>query len=498
MDTTRAYARRKLEESEELSTAHRQHARYVCEVLLSPADSVSDMRVPSESDIDDVRTALRWSFGSGGDVSLGIDIASFAAPLWLSRALLSECREWLAKAAAAAGDLAPQQELRLQISHAASELFTRGFTDGTEIAWKLTLERAKAIGDFPAQFHSHLVLWGGSIRAAQYQDALDIAQECAQLANVTGDPGAMAMGEWMLGHSLHHVACFDDSRLCLTKYFSLETESAHLASIRATGYDRHVDASAMLSSTLWILGYPDQAKIWGERSVADARASGLSIPVGLAMSWACLNTYLSETDISTIEQDSVALLEQGRTHSIDSDSGFGLCIMGLCQGLRGQFDKATPLISEGLRLLKKARMEAFSVLVLAHTCELAIKLGRPDEALNWMTELQNKDKNHEHWCFSEVLRIRGLLAELKGNHGSANTHYVQAIDLAHRQRALAWELRAALNLSVLLQKQGQHDEAFGVLNPVYKKFQEGFATRDLIEVKDRIAQIRAQASLPAM
>ncbi len=489
LDTTRAYARTKLEDSGDSTAVYGQYACYVREMLRAATDARSDLRAPSDGDIDDVRAALRWAFGPGGDVSLGIDIAACAAPWWLGRALLSECRDWLAKAAAAAGIMAPQQELRLQIAHAAAELFSRGFTNETQATWQRTLERARAIEDVPAQFQSHLVLWGSRKRAAQYQEALDTAQECADLAKATADPGGLAMGEWMLGRSLHHVGRFDESRLRLGRYFSLETESAYLASIRATGYDRRVDASAVLSSTLWILGYPGDAGVWAKRAVAYALASGLSMPLGVAMSWVCLNTYLSATDIGEIERDSVALLEQGRAHSIDSDSGFGLCLIGFCRALRGQFDKATPLISEGLGLLAQAHMEAFSVLVLAHTCEHAIKLKRVDEAMRWMVELQNKDKNYEHWCSSEVLRVRGLLAELKGDHASARKHFTLAIDLARQQQALAWELRAALSLSTLLQKQGRGAAALSILEPVYKRFQDGTATRDLASAKDLIAQI---------
>lgn len=462
LDATRAYARRKLEETHELMAVHRLHALYVREMIRPATDTRSEARAVSNSDIDNVRAALRWSLGPTGDVSLGVDIAAYAAPLWLGRALLSECRDWLAKAAAAAGTMAPQQELWLQIAHAAAELFSRGFTHETEATWEKTLARARAIGDLPAQFQSHLVLWGSRKRAAEYQESLDTAQACADLAVSSGDKSAIAMGEWMIGHSLHHVGRFEESQQRLLRYFSLETQSAHRASIRATGYDRHVDASALLSSTLWILGYPDQAEVWAERAVADALASGLSMPVGVAMAWGCLNTYLSRADIGEIERDAAAFLEQGRGHAIDSDIGFGLCVTGLCLTLRGEFDRGTPLISEGIVLLSKARMEAFSTLVVAHTCEHAIALKRSEDATRWMIELQSKDRNDEHWCFAEVLRVRGLLAELKGDHGAAKRHFAEAIGLARRQRALGWELRAALSLSALLQKQGFDEDALTV------------------------------------
>jgi predicted ATPase len=55
--------------------------------------------------------------------------------------------------------------------------------------------------------------------------------------------------------------------------------------------------------------------------------------------------------------------------------------------------------------------------------------------------------------------------------------------MARCQRAKAWELRAALSLSRLWQRQGKREEARGLLAPIYHWFTEGFDTADLQAAK---------------
>lgn len=497
LDTTRAYARKKLEDAGERQSLARRHALYCYDLLRSTAgDEVAgDKPTASAADIDDIRAALQWAFESAdGDELVGADIAASSAPLWLSKALLAECRKWLAKAArlvdstSAPGD----QQLRIQISLAATELFTSGITKETLSAWNKTLARAKAVGDAPAQLLSYLILWGGEVRAAQYSEALATAEKCAAVAEAAGDAGSLAQGEWMIGHSKHCVGRFNESRARLEMYLQIETQAARLASIRATGFDRRVDALSVLSNTLWILGRPDQARAGGERAVVEARSLGFAIATGLAMECAGLNTYLCEPDLDVIEREMVDLLEHGRTHSIMSNSGLALAVMGLVQAKRGQFDAGTRMIAEGLQVLAGASLETFSMLVRAHACEAAINASRLDEAQHWQTELDTKDPNPEHWCSAEILRVRGLLAQARGDEIGAAEHLSNAIALARRQEALSWELRSAVCLSRLRATQNHPAEALMILDPVFARFREGHCTSDLITARLIIDELNAR------
>jgi len=55
--------------------------------------------------------------------------------------------------------------------------------------------------------------------------------------------------------------------------------------------------------------------------------------------------------------------------------------------------------------------------------------------------------------------------------------------VARHQQAKSWELRVALSLSRLWQRQGKRIEARELLVPIYDWFTEGFDTADLQEAK---------------
>ena len=502
LDATRTYAARKLEEAVEVETARRRHAHYYCELLrATAADEVAPEKpTASTVDLDDVRAALQWSLDDGGDELLGADIAAYSAPLWLGGALLAEGRAWMAKAAAACddtGETTNPQQLRIQVAIATTELFTRGFTPASIAAWNRTLERAAALGDMPAQLLAYLALWAGEIRAAEYAQALNTAERCAALVSNAPDPSVRAMGEWLLGHSKHHVGLFEDTRAHLERYLALETEAARRATTKATGYDRQVDAKSVLSHALWVLGKPDQARIWSERAVADARALGFAIPVGLALLWSVLTAHLSEPDVDKVEHEAVELLEQGRASSIDSDAGFALCVMGLCQARRGQYEAGAPLVTEGLRLLTLAKMEAFSALVRAHACEAAIEADRLFDAVSWMDELEREDPNKDHWCSAEVERVKGLLVLAQGDEAGAARHILSSVALAVRQGALSWELRATMDLCRLSARRGDAEPGRAALAAAYARFTEGHSSSDLIRAKAMIDHLKAEASVPS-
>jgi adenylate cyclase len=59
----------------------------------------------------------------------------------------------------------------------------------------------------------------------------------------------------------------------------------------------------------------------------------------------------------------------------------------------------------------------------------------------------------------------------------------QALAIARRQQAKSLELRAALSLSRLWQRQGKRAEARVLLAEVYGWFTEGFDTADLQEAQ---------------
>jgi hypothetical protein len=81
----------------------------------------------------------------------------------------------------------------------------------------------------------------------------------------------------------------------------------------------------------------------------------------------------------------------------------------------------------------------------------------------------------------ELLRVKGgvLLSSPQPSDDGAEKCFAQSLELSRRQAALAWELRTAIDLAVLLAAQGRPKSARGLLQPVFEQFVEGSDTADL-------------------
>ena len=92
---------------------------------------------------------------------------------------------------------------------------------------------------------------------------------------------------------------------------------------------------------------------------------------------------------------------------------------------------------------------------------------------------------------AECHRIRGLcLLHRAGTaQEESEQEFQSAIEVAHNQGALAFELRAVRELARLWQSQGRRAEARALLEPVYARFTEGFESFDLVEVRELLRQL---------
>jgi predicted ATPase len=91
---------------------------------------------------------------------------------------------------------------------------------------------------------------------------------------------------------------------------------------------------------------------------------------------------------------------------------------------------------------------------------------------------------------AELYRLRGeLLLRSVADERQAEACFHQALEVSRRQQARLWELRAAVSLSRLWQRQCKRDAARELLSPLYGWFTEGFETADLREAKALLAEL---------
>ena len=120
------------------------------------------------------------------------------------------------------------------------------------------------------------------------------------------------------------------------------------------------------------------------------------------------------------------------------------------------------------------------------------KVGQLDEGLRALEEaLAAVQHNDEHLYEAEVYRLKGelLLQEGPAHQEEAEEHFQQALTVARRQQAKSLELRAAMSLARLGQRQDKGAAAHELLAEVYGWFTEGFDTADLQEAKALLEEL---------
>src|SRR4029077_14896848 len=119
---------------------------------------------------------------------------------------------------------------------------------------------------------------------------------------------------------------------------------------------------------------------------------------------------------------------------------------------------------------------------------------RHDEALGMLDlGFAQAEQQGQHYDDAELHRVRGEILLDKEDADAAEeaeSQFGQALEVARRQEARLFELRAATRLASLWQRQGKRDQARALLAPVHAWFTEGFDTRDPQDAKALLEELR--------
>ena len=99
------------------------------------------------------------------------------------------------------------------------------------------------------------------------------------------------------------------------------------------------------------------------------------------------------------------------------------------------------------------------------------------------------ERTEERYNEAQLHRLRGDLLNTTGDRAAAERNYIQALEVAKRQRVKLWELRAATSLARLRSDQGKRTEACDLLAPIYGWFTEGLDTPVLKDAKALLDQL---------
>ena len=486
LDTTRAYALEKLVESGDINAIGRRHAEYHRDLLQTAAEdktAIDDWPVVYAAEIDNIRAALVWAFGSGGNSSIGVALAAVSVPILFARTLLAECRGWMEKALGIvdAVDLRPNVEMVLQYALGCSLMFAQGMNDRAYAALTKASELAERHADFDYRLRTLAGLAALRQRFQDYQGAVALGRRAEESIAGSSDPIALATVDYILGSSLQFLGEYAEALAYAQRnYVRAAIPAVRRAHIARMGRDSFISAGCTVAIIHWAQGLPDRSAKIAQNVLADAEAGSHPFSLCMALAFCGSMIPLRRGDLEIAQRSIARLKDLTQSHGLNGDYAHGLCFEGQLAANRGDVVAAERLLRTGLKILQQNPNETFYTIFLASLAEVLMIAAQLEESLAAADEaLQRTERSNALWWMPEALRIKGeVLLSCEGNATAAEDHFRRSLDLAYRQGALSWELRTATSLARLRRDQGRSAEAGALLQPVYDRFTEGFDTAD--------------------
>jgi tetratricopeptide (TPR) repeat protein len=327
---------------------------------------------------------------------------------------------------------------------------------------------------------------------AEYQAARQVGEEALSLAEEAGDPLLVALRHWVLGFIRFGSGEYLESRAHLRHVLELyEPQRDHRSFMLHHGLDAGLSAMAYDACCLWTLGYPDQAVSLSRKALALAREFGDRFTLADVLCYGGCLLDRMRRDTSAQSEHAEELLEIAG--GVLPSFAWGAI------GFRGDMLAQSGNAQEGIQQMRDAvdawhsRGALISISQALGSLAAAQGLAHDlDGALSTIEQaFEFVETSGERYWEPELHRVRAGLLTTRGDEGSAESSLNAAIDAARRQRALSWELRAALDLGRLWQTQGKPDAARSLITEIYDRFTEGFDTPDLKEARALLDELAA-------
>src|SRR6266446_2623944 len=504
LETTRAYARDKLLGSAEFDHCARGHAEYYRQ-LLQHADAELETRPTAEwvaayrPQIGDVRAALDWAFSPSGDVGVAVALTAATVPLWTHLSLLSECRTRVEQAIANLGAQVPSdpgRDMRLYLALGHAILHTRS-SGGPEMSAAFTkaLALADVMDDTRYRLGAIFGLYAYRLTTGEYREALSLAEKFRTVATETADRSDVPIGSRLIGLALHILGDQPGARRYLEPLvgarFATAPRPSHIIFYQ---YDQRVILECYYARVLWLQGFGDQARRLTEKLVDYARTNDHRRSFLYTLLLATCPIAVFVGDLATVERHVRLAFNLAARHAIEMWNGWAQCFEGVVLIKRGESHAGSQLLQSALGRLPAPGFHHHVSLLLP---ELAAGLGGAGQIAEGLavadTALARAEQTEAGWCLAELLRTKGellLLGREPTAVATAEQCFHQALDVARRQGALSWELRAATSLARFWRGQQRVTQARKLLGSVYRRFTEGFETADLIAAKALLASFR--------
>ncbi len=379
-----------------------------------------------------------------------------------------------------------RRELTLQTSIGPALMVTKGYAAPDVVAaYARARELCRQLGDAVDLFPVLWGLWLFYLGRADYDQVRELGQQLLHLATASQDPDQLLEATMVVGVGHFYAGELQQAHAIFERSMEVyDPEKHHSLAYRFGGLDPGVAAYGHDGWTLWLLGYPDQAAAHAEkaldlaltcrtRTTARARSHGML---------SCTSTGAT----ARVRRRAEMAIEFATEHAVALPQAQGRIMRGWALVAEGWPAEGLAEIRDGLKAWEATGAAFVRTYFLALLAEAAMAAGKLGEGLAALADAMaaaegTGERNHA----AEVQRLEGELhlALSPEEDMRVEACFHRALDIARAQSAKSLELRAAMSLARLWQRQGRADDARELLSGIYGWFTEGFDTADLREAR---------------
>jgi serine/threonine protein kinase/predicted ATPase len=402
------------------------------------------------------------------------------------------------------------QELRLQMTKGFSLMMIKGFaaTDTVQAFFR-GRELSEQSGE---DVHLFRALFGLSIAfvvRGEYEKGRKFAEQELSLAERCGNEAMMVQAHWALALCLKYLGEFIPAREHFERSLALYDHQRHAA--HAFLYGAIVNR-AHLGRLLAFLGYPAQGQAMTQEALSIA--AKLRHPVGLCQALSpAIALAAFDRNVERVNELNEQILFHADEHGLPHYKTIGAIMRGWVSAMQGEAEQGSAEMLKGLAAFRNLETEQRRASYLVLMADSLLAAERVDDGLRALDDaIMTIGKTGEHFYEAELYRVKADLllkcklqitdcvssdsqSEYPSPQNEAEACYEKSIEIARRQRARAFELRAATGLARLWRQQGKACKARQLLAETYGWFTEGFDSPDLKDARALLDQLQAPSEM---
>jgi class 3 adenylate cyclase/tetratricopeptide (TPR) repeat protein len=320
----------------------------------------------------------------------------------------------------------------------------------------------------------------------------ELATQLMALAEQHGNDELTAESIYLVALSQMFAGKFEAAEICFDRAISMyETMPKATTDLGSWRRMNRFAVYGFSSVNPWLLGFPDRAAKKLNNGFAAARGLDSQAVDELLHACACLFFLLIRAPERTREH-AEALVTLAMELGNAFRRALGELYLGWLDSVAAERAEGLARMQRALADIRAAGSMTICEIFLPLIAQLHCLLGNHKEALLKINEaLAVVEETHEQIFEPEIHRTKGelLLAQSASNITQAEESFRTAIEIARRQKARGWELRATTSLARLLRETNRRDEARTMLSEIYNWFTEGFDTADLKDAKALLEQL---------